>query len=409
MTDQVEVQVESIAFGGDAVARHNGLAMFIPGGAPGDFLRVQITERNRRYVRASIVDVLQPGSARVVAPCPVYPRCGGCQWQHITYAEQFKAKVDVVTRALARFEPRQVQHWPAPATSGYRRRARLHWTSRDGVTIGFRERQSERLVDITRCLQLEPALEACLPRLRELLEHADRTSGHAELLSNHRNEIHLGLRVDSGNGEKLIKAMQEIDNAWWHGARVTEGSASIVIGAASLELDARGLMASATAFTQANAAQDAVLRDCVSRLVSRATAERVLEFHAGIGNFTLDIARSGVGVDAVEANPEAVSLLQNNCHGLLVNAITADADQHEWLQKPDCVLLDPPREGAAALMTRLASKRVPHIIYVSCDPMTLARDLTVLMKARYRLHEVNIIDMMPHTYHIETVCFLSRH
>lgn len=409
MSDQIEVQVESIAFGGDAVARHNGLALFIPGGAPGDLLRVRFTERNRRYARASIVEVVQAGNARVAAPCPVYPLCGGCQWQHIAYADQFKAKVDVVTRALSRFKPRSVQHWPAPAASGYRRRARLHWSSRDGLTIGFRERQSERVVDITRCLQLEPALEACLPRLRELLKSADRTSGHAELLCNHRNQIHLGLRVDSGDGEKLTKAMQDMKDPWWSGARVMVDSTSVAIGAVSLELDTRGLMASATAFTQANAAQDAVLRSCVSRLVSGTNARRVLEFHAGIGNFTLDIAQSGVEVDAVEANPYAVSLLQSNCLGLNVHATTADADQHEWLQKPDCVLLDPPREGAAALISRLAAKRVPNIVYVSCDPMTLARDLGVLATARYRLQEVHIIDMMPHTYHIETVCLLSRH
>lgn len=409
MSDQIEVQVESIAFGGDAVAHHNGMALFIPGGAPGDLLRVRVIERNRRYARASIVEVLQAGKTRVAAPCPVYPLCGGCQWQHIAYADQFKAKVDVVKRALSHFEPHSVQHWPAPATSGYRRRARLHWSNRDGLTIGFRERQSERVVDITTCLQLEPALETCLPRLRELLESADRMSGHAEILCNHRNQIHLGLRVDSGDGENLTQAMVDIEDPWWRGARVMVDSNSVTIGAASLELDARGLMASATAFTQANAAQDAVLRSCVSRLVSRTTAKRVLEFHAGIGNFTVDIARSGVEVDAVEANPYAVSLLQSNCLGLKVQAIAADADQHEWLRKPDCVLLDPPREGAAALMTRLASKRVPHIIYVSCDPMTLARDLAVLARARYRLHEVNIIDMMPHTFHTETVCFLSRH
>lgn len=409
MTEEIEIQVDSIAFGGDAVARHNGMALFIPGGAPGDLLRVRLTERNRRYARASIVGVLQAGSARVAPPCPVYPSCGGCQWQHIAYADQFKAKVDVVTRALARFEPRSALHWPAPSASGYRRRARLHWSFRDGLTIGFRERQSERVVDTSTCLQLEPALEACLPRLRALLLQAGRTTGQIELLCNHRNDIHLGLRVDSGDASRLITALQETKDAWWIGANVLTGSTATVIGATSLPLDARNLMASATIFTQANAAQDAVLRGCVFRLVSGTTANRVLEFHAGIGNFTVDLARSGIEVTAVEANPEAVNLLQNNCLGLKVNAIAADADQHEWLQKPDCVLLDPPREGAAELVTRLASKRVPHIIYVSCDPMTLARDLAVLAKARYRLHEVNIIDMMPHTYHIETICFLSRH
>jgi len=409
MSDQIEVQVDSIAFGGDAVARHNGMALFIPGGAPGDLLRVQITERNRRYARASIVDVVQAGNARVTPPCPVYPLCGGCQWQHIDYADQFQAKVDIVARALQRFEPRTVHHWPAPATSGYRRRARLHWSNRDGLTIGFRERQSERLVNANTCLQLQPALDACLPRLRALLQPSGRTTGNAELLCNHQGEIHLGLRVDPGDDARVIAALNALQDPWWSGVRLTGGTTSLIIGASALVLDARGLMASATAFTQANPAQDAVLRDCVSRLVSSVAAKRVLEFHAGIGNFTLDIARAGVEVEAVEANQEAVNLLRSNCTGLNVHATVANAEQHEWLRKPDCVLLDPPREGAAALMARLVAKRVPHIIYVSCDPMTLTRDLAELVKSRYRLHEVNIIDMMPHTYHIETVCFLSRH
>ncbi len=409
MSDQIDVEIESIAFGGDAVARHNGMALFIPGGAPGDRLRVRITERNRRYARASVVEVLEAGTSRVVPPCPVYPLCGGCQWQQIAYADQFKAKVDIVTRALQRFEPRSMHHWPAPSTSGYRRRARLRWTTREGLTIGFRERQSERVVDVRTCLQLEPVLEACLPRLRALLENAGRTSGDAELLCNHLGEVHLGLRVDSGDADKLIEAVNGLQDPWWIGASLVAGSTSLVAGNPSVVLDARGLRASATAFTQANAAQDAVLRDCVSRLVSRVAARRVLEFHAGIGNFTLDLARAGIDVEAVETSVEAVSLLRSNCTGMNVLATVADAGQHEWLQKPDCVLLDPPREGAMALMARLGTKRVPHIIYVSCDPMTLARDLAELAKARYRLEDVSIIDMMPHTYHIETVCLLTRH
>jgi len=408
----VDIRIESLAFGGDGIGRHEGLVVFVPETAPGDLLRVRITERNRRYLRAQALQVLEAGSSRIEPPCPAYPACGGCQWQHVDYASQFAAKVQMVSRALLQNSnagssmPSLHEH-PAPAPWGYRRRARLSFANHKSLHAGLLARESNRIVDTDVCAQLEPALQTAFRNFRGLLARLPNARGELELLANHNSEVHAAIRLRSRLPEHLDDIVAPyLDH--FAGLLITSQDHSRHFGKPSIKLDARGIDASADCFTQANRTQDAVLRRIVRERIEQTVPATVMEFHAGIGNFTVDIAASGIAVSAIESNPLAVDFLRRNVTGLNVETLCADAEQHRWTHNPDCILLDPPREGAPELCRHIAASKVRQVIYVSCDPMTLARDIRVLQGARFRLEQIHLIDMMPQTYHIEAVCFLSR-
>ncbi len=407
MKSSLQVRIDSLAFGGDGVGRHEGTVVFVPGTTPGDLVDVQIREKNRRFIRADIVQIVEAGADRVAAPCESYPACGGCQWQHVHYPAQFAAKRAIVERALQRFGNPEITHHPAPAPFDYRRRARLTFRADKELHAGFLARQSDQIVGLSNCMQLVPALDPVLPRLWQRLRAAGSGRGEIELLANHNEDIHIAVHSRTPSNSWLDAFMAPALEGF-AGLIGTSGADTRTSGSATIDLDDRGLRASARSFTQANAAQDAVLRNIVVRTVQSINAQNVLEFHAGIGNFTFDLAKVGCSVTAVESEPLAVALLRDNLTGLDATCHRADAESFTWSDKPDCILLDPPREGAQRLCQRIADSKVRHVVYVSCDPMTLARDLESLTAARFKLRSVDIIDMMPQTYHIETACFLSR-
>lgn len=423
MTSTLELRIDSLAFGGDGVGRHEGTVVFVPGTAPGDVTLVRVRERNRRFIRAEVVRIVEPGPGRVPAICPVYPACGGCQWQHVDYQVQFNAKAAIVERALARFGETEIRHHPAPEPFRYRRRARLTFRFDDSLHAGFKGRQSDQVVDIADCPKLVPALDAALPSLRACLSTAfgkqpatpaparrkalPPASGEVELLAGHGGVVHAAIQLRQP-ATTWVEAVLASPPAGYAGLWIADPEQLRLTGSATVPLDHRGLMASARCFAQAHAGQDAVLRDVVKNAVSSLGTRTLLEFHAGIGNFTLDLAGAGCVITAVESSPVASALLRDNLAGYGVTSESADAEKYRWQSHPDCILLDPPREGAPDLCRSIAASKVRNVIYVSCDPMTLARDVATLAAARFRLRTVDIIDMMPGTYHIEAACFLSR-
>lgn len=412
MSTTVDIRIDSLAFGGDGIGRHEGLVVFVPETAPGDLMRVRITARNRSYLRAQALKVLEEGSGRVQPPCPVYSACGGCQWQHVDYASQFAAKVQIVRRALlpdnntVSAMPSLHEH-PAPAQYGYRRRARLAFANDKSLHAGLLARQSNRIVDTESCPQLMPALQTAFLSFRSLLAGLPKSRGEIELLANHNGEVHAAIRLRTGVPHDIQDTVARYQGNF-AGVLVTNQNHSRFFGNASIKLDDRGIDASAGCFTQANGPQDAVLRRIVRERLKQISAANVMEFHAGIGNFTFDLADAGIVVSAVESNPLAADFLRRNVSGLGVETVCADAERYTWTGNPDCILLDPPREGAPELCRHIAATKARQVIYVSCDPMTLARDVRVLQGGAFRLEHVHVIDMMPQTYHMEAACFLSR-
>lgn len=399
----IRLRIDRLAFGGDGVGRHEGLAVFVSGSTPGDLVDVEITQSTRTFARARITRLIEASPDRTEPPCSTYPECGGCQWQHINASAQFQAKIGILRHALRHFGEPEFNGHPAQESFGYRRRARLGFVTDKSLHAGFRARQSDTIIDTIDCLQLVPALQQVLPPLRIWLGALGKTSGQVELLANHNGEVHVAASV-----RNLPEGFTLTLPEWCAGIEVADRHNRHRAGTPTLVLDERGLRATARAFTQANAAQDEKLRKVVIDSILRTSPKSVLEFHAGIGNFTLDLAAAGTVVSTVESNPEACTLLRNNLEGHTISVQQADAEYFDWKEKPDCILLDPPREGAPQLIRHIAGSRVKHVVYVSCDPMTLARDIKVLTEAKFKLKRVDLVDMMPQTYHIEAACFLSR-
>jgi 23S rRNA (uracil1939-C5)-methyltransferase len=338
----VQLRIEGLAFGGEAVGRdESGRVVFVPGGAPGDLVEVRLVEEKKRFARGELVRVLEPGASRVTPPCAVADRCGGCPWMHVSLETQRAAKEEIVRRALRKLDVEVRQIVALGPALGYRVRAR--WTRR-GNAVGYAARRSHEIVDVERCPALVPALEAAM-----LAEKS----------------------------------------------RVPEG------GSLSALISPEGVVTFTGEFAQANHAGNDELRRLVRQFV--APASRVLELYAGSGNFTRDLvelAREGLAVEGEPSAAERLGRLLQPHAGW--HALAAPVAKTRFDGRFDVVVLDPPRAGAAEVIERIAQV-TDRIVYVSCDPMTLARDLERL---GWR-GQAQPVDMMPHTSHVEVVAYMQ--
>ena len=369
-----EVVIERLAHGGEGVGRlPDGRVCFVRLSAPGDRLRVRLLESHGRWARGELEAVLEAGPARTTPACPLFSRCGGCQWQHVTLEAQRAAKQATVARSL-RAEVAPIET-PGPAL-GYRRRARLHL---EAGRVGYRALRSHEVVDVPRCPLLAAPLDAALERLRPALS---ARTGEAQLLV--------------GGGGALAVAAP--------GASLGEPRVDLGDGAG------RPFWARADTFVQANGFASASLRSLVAGAL--AGAARVLELYAGSGNFTRDLLAAGADVVALEASREAADLARENLLGLPGRLRLVPLPVERALASEtgpfDAILVDPPRTGLDARLPALLSRLGPRLVYVSCDPATLGRDVERLRKLGWALDRALPVDAWPQTFHVETVAELSR-
>jgi 23S rRNA (uracil1939-C5)-methyltransferase len=389
MDETLEVRIEKLVYGGDGLGRVDGRADFVAGGAPGDLVRARVVESKKGFARAEIVEVVEPGPSRRVAPGPGYGRCGGWQIPHVDYAAQTEAKRTFVRDSLERIGrltlPGEVHMHADPEHEfGYRVRATAHLAAtREGVLFGFFGARSHRVVDVESCPLLVPDLDDAWRRAR------------AE-----RDRLHRVRSLDLAAGDD----------------RVATDPPVAAVGGSELETEVNGARYrfSPSVFFQAN-------RHMLGALVGGATAgeERgrlALDLFAGVGLFAIPLARRFERVVAVEADAHAAAFARANARANDADAVDVVIEhvEHYLAREPvapgsvDCVLLDPPRAGlgveAALALARLAPRRV---VYVSCDPSTLARDLRALVDAGYALESVEAYDLFPQTFHVETVARLA--
>lgn len=362
----VTVTFHGLAAGGDAVARHEGLVIFVPFGLPGEEARVLITEQRPTLARGRIVEILQPSPERVAAACRHFGECGGCTWQQMDYAAQLRAKTDLVRTQLARVaglpDVPVRECLPSPQPYGYRNRARLAVLG-DG-RVGYRAAASHTLVAVQECPILEPGLEQQLGAL---------------VPPPGRDEV--TLRVP-------MRPMRVGDEEYL----VSDGS-----------------------FFQVNTRQAAALVRLVLDALALRGSEAVLDLYCGVGLFTLPIARRAAFVLGVEIEGSSVHDAGQNLVGLphaellLAPVEQALHDERVLSRRWDAVVLDPPRRGVdRPALERIAALDAPAIVYVSCDPATLARDLRLLAEHGYGLLRAQPVDMFPQTAHVETVVLLRR-
>jgi 23S rRNA (uracil1939-C5)-methyltransferase len=387
------VRIEGLAAGGEGVGRlADGLTVFVPASAPGDLVHVRIAERRRRHARAEILEIVEPGPARVAPRCPVFGRCGGCTWQHIDYPAQVLAKRVILQDALRRIggialaEPPEVL--ASPSAYGYRSRARVLVR---GGAVGYRARRSHALCAVRSCPILVSGLDARLARLADEAA-ADSRPGECEW------------ELSSGaDGERATRL--DLDTA--HDASSQDPPATVI--------DAGGerLALSPGTFAQGNALLLGPLHAAVCRHV--VGGRSLLELYAGAGFFSLALARRFDSVQLVESSPGAVADLRRNLataglgHVVVTPMRVEDALPDHLCGVPDVVLLDPPRAGLdEATLVELARLAPTRIVYLSCDPATLSRDIARFKARGYGLASVEGFDLFPQTPHVEALAVLEQ-
>jgi 23S rRNA (uracil1939-C5)-methyltransferase len=425
--ERVTLRLDSLAFGGDAVGRDaGGRVVFVPAGVPGDLVEVRIAEAKKSWARGEIVRLLEPGR-RVTPPCPLALECGGCPWMHVDVPAQLESKQQIVAHALGKSGVEVLPIVRAPETLGYRRRAKM--TAR-GRALGFLARRSHRIVDVPRCPALDLRLDAAMQVARERMIGLLGEGGTLSGLVSHDGRVHLVVECGPGAVSETVAdhAAELAGHYGIVGVGVRSADTRRFYGEARLELDEQ-LESSAAGFAQANAAQNEVLRRLVRAWTFEGMAEmpRVLELYAGDGNFTRDLVKQA-RVVAVEGEPEASARLVDNLRKIAPRTkhgphTTPSFDRWNVRAEPseqavrkladageqfDVVVLDPPRAGAAECLDAMVRLQPSRIVYVSCDPMTLARDLVRLGDRGYRALRAQPVDMMPHTSHVEVVCVLER-
>jgi 23S rRNA (uracil1939-C5)-methyltransferase len=385
-----KLRVESLVHGGEALARHDGRVVFLRGAAPGDVVEAELTGAGR-FEHARALRVVERGSFRVDAPCPIVDRCGGCPLQHVSYEAQLAAKEELTADALERiggfprgsYELRPIV--ASPQQFRYRRRAAM----RRG---GFAQAGSTEIVPVDECLLFEPLLHEMASLVRDVPE--------ARLLAGTRSGS-LDLR-----GVSRKKAERMLESRLIRGV-IVDG---VVLGDPvvvdpPLPNGAR-LRLRPDTFAQANRSMVPLLQSAVVEALGG--AQRVLELFCGSGTLTLPMLGPSRQVTAVESAGPALALLRKSADeaGLAVRLIAADAAEVARGAGPfDAVVLDPPRTGAADTVRSLSA---PRIVYVSCDAPTLARDARLLAAAGYRLASVLPMDLFPQTAHFEIVAVLER-
>ena len=383
---ELELTISSLAGGGDGVARaQGGRVCFVPFGAPGDRVRVRVVEEHARFARAEIVELLAPGPSRTRPECPVFGVCGGCTWQHLEYSAQLHAKREILRGALERVGhlalPGPIELTPCPAPYRYRARTRV---LAQGDQLGYRRRRSHALCATRRCPILVPELDAALERLGE----SAPDPGEWELASGEAGEVRV----------------ERLGSLSPHSA--TDDELAISVGDERLHF-------SAGVFVQSNR----WLRDALAAAVLEAAGRGrlAIELFAGAGFLTLGLARRFDRIVAVEADATSLADLVRNARGAGLHNVEARCEAAERAAAkgfgvvPDTVVLDPPRKGlardGAAALSALAATRV---VYLSCDPATLARDLRGLCTGGYALQQVRGFDLFPQTAHVEALATLVR-
>lgn len=386
--ESLEVDIERILPGGVGLAHADGKTVFVSLAAPGDRVRVKVERRQGDVLFASIEEILSPSPLRIEPPCPYFGRCGGCNFQQLTYEAQLAAKAGIIQDCLHRIarlsEVPEIVVTPSP--NNWRYRMRATWQiDREERTVGYYERGSRRVCDVADCAVLQTELQEKLEQVRA----TDWREFPRELK-------HLDVVVGE-DGVSLAPAF-----------------ADFYTNELSLTVRSEAYHYNAEAFFQVN---PSLLGPLIDFALGDLSGETVLDLYCGVGLFTLPLARQFKKVTGIESNASAVRFARRNLQRAeLTNVRVVAATVTDWFRNHsavggpiDLVLLDPPRAGAeSAVIKGILDLQPARIVYVSCDPATLARDLKKLFAGGYGVGAIAAFDLFPQTHHVETVVHLNR-
>ena len=444
---ELELRIDSLAYGGNGVARLDGFVVFVRRGLPGDTVLARVTKVKRNHAEALAVEVLSPGPQRVDAPCAHYPACGGCRFQDLAYEAQVEAKAEQVRNALVRLggiaEPPLEPIVPAESVFHYRNKLEYSFTQYpDGPTLGFHKAgRWDEVLEVEKCWLTtdvgnairnavrewarEEKLEAYDQEaqtgyLRHLVVREGRNTGQALVqLVTARGE-----RFDTGYLVEVLRRFPEVRSIHWSvndtPAEVTNLPTTVLWGEESIEERLCGLTfrVRPNAFLQTNSAMAERIYGLAAEYAGLTGGETVWDLYCGIGTIGLTMASKALTVWGIEVSEESVACALENAD---LNGITNAAffagnvgqvveELRDRSGDPDVVVVDPPRAGLAGkALRRLGRIGAPRVVYVSCNPTTLASDAKALRDEHgYRLVRARPVDMFPHTPHVETVALLER-
>lgn len=447
--DLLEVRVDDLAFGGLGVARHERFVVFCRDTAPGDLARVRVVKSRRRFAEAELVELLEPGAARIEAPCPLLPRCGGCRLQHVDYATTLAAKAAQIGEHLARIghlsDVPVLEPDAAIAPFGYRNK--MEYSAAPGpdgeLHLGFHERgRWDSVIDVPQCLLASPAGNAVRESVRawavaERIAPYDQRAQRGDLR-------HLVVREGVATGQLLVSVVTSPGNeaavdrladplmaehpqvvGLLHSvndgvAEVTSGLPTrLVAGRDWLEERVRGvtLRLSQPAFFQTNTRMTEVLYQRAAEAAGLDGTQVVYDLFAGVGSIGIALADGAREVVAIEIVPEAVEDARANAERNGVTnhtALCGDVgvvlrERRGTLPLPDVAIVDPPRGGLSGrAVRRILELAPPVLVYVSCQPATFADNAARFVAGGYTLEWVRPVDMFPQTPHIEAVARFTR-
>ena len=440
-------QVESLSHEGRGIAHYGshpdhpsekqGKKVFIRYALPGETVTAQITNVVKRLEEADSIALLsEPAATRIEPKCPHFTVCGGCNMQHIQLDEQIRLKQEVLKSHLEHFAGIQPEQWLSALRSSredYRRKARIgvrYLPHKDKLVVGFRENQSNKLISIDRCMVLDREFGS-ITALKQLLQSlkAKAAIGHIELAMGD-DEIALLVRHTEKLSQQDVNQLKQFAlNKKWQlylqpeGAeslhRVDDPTAAMRLHYTLDDFDLK-FGFSPLDFTQVNSTINPQMVKLACDLLQLKQGERVLDLFCGLGNFTLPLARC-VGetgqVVGVEGSEEMVRRAAENAeiNGIIhahfySQDLTKDFSHHSWANQGfDALLIDPPRAGAEEIMHYVPKFGAKKIVYVSCNPATLARDAGVLVQHGYRLKKAGVMDMFTHTGHVESIALFEKY
>lgn len=435
--EPVRCVIESLSHDGRGIARNDGKTQFVDGALPGETVMAKVVSTRSKFDELRTLEVLESSSERQETPCEFADLCGGCSLQHMSGDAQIRFKEDTLRQHFAHFGGIEPEEWVPPmrsdATLGYRRKARLgvrFVKARESVLVGFREKRNSFLTDIDRCVVMDPRIGERITPLRELLHSLDAFDriAQVEVACGDDTAAMVFRNMDdlsAGDREKLIgfgqahdlhiylqpKGPDTVHRIWPESAGRADERLRYRLEEFDLTMEFHPMD-----FTQVNAGINRSMVHRAMEWLDVQPGERVLDLFCGLGNFTLPLARSGGQVVGVEGDEAMVVRGRENAErNGLENVTFHGADLHgdftgqSWAKEGfDKILIDPPRSGAEDICKYLTAFGAGRIVYVSCNPATLARDAGVLVRNGYRLVRAGVMDMFPHTTHVESIALFER-
>ena len=433
MSNDLKLSIEKLVYGGDGLAHADGNTIFVPYVLPGEEVRAATKSQQKKLLWADLLEVTSPAKERTGPKCPHFQKCGGCHYQHISPAEQLRLKKEILRETLSRlggvsWDGGMVEHTAEPY--GYRNRAQ--WAVRPGMprALGYFLPESSVILPIDECPVLSPLLAETFLKLQDMTRSGTLPAGILEIegfADSSDKKLALNIAFDKfpKPAEQLTSvfrtALPQIESLLLLDQKKNKFELS---GPGHLTQDAGGYQyrVSHLSFFQVNRF---LIEDLLKTVVAQASGELALDLYAGVGFFSLPLAKTFSRVVTVDANLAATRDLQANAELAKVTVVSHNEQAEEFLkktgEKPEFVLLDPPRAGLGARASKaLAELGAKEIAYLSCDPSTLARDLAVLTNSArkpkeisapshgYQITEMHLFDLFPQTFHIETLVRLQR-